>query len=239
MQLRLLVCTLIISILQLSCGSLSKLGLVPNQLEMATGLKGALEQGLFKGLDAFANPSNNANVLLRLPGEIDKLQNVLQTLGVKTDITQITSKLTAAMGSAMTTAKPIFIQSLKDMSIKDAAKILVTNNNHAATDYFKQNTTANLTQALLPIIDSTIKIQGADKEYQQVVGIYNNIPFVGKKLEPNLSGFIAGRAIDAMFIMIANEEEGIRSKYQLRKTDIVRKVFNYAEAEVKRKFGTQ
>jgi 5-hydroxyisourate hydrolase-like protein (transthyretin family) len=225
------------SISNWQCNTLKKLGLVPNELEMATGLKGALEQGLFKGFDAFANPNSNAALLLKLPGEIDKIKSTLETLGVKVPIADITQKLTAAMGTAMTTAKPIFMQSLKDMSIKDAAKILVTNNEHAATDYFKANATANLTKAFVPIVDSTIKINGADKEYKQIATIFNAIPFTNKKMEDNLSGFIAGRAIDAMFIMIAQEESSIRTKYQLRKTDIIKKVFNYAEQEIKRKLN--
>ncbi len=221
------------------CGGLSKLGLIPNEFEMAGGLKGALEQGLFKSFDAFANPKSNASILLKLPAEMDKVQTVLNSLGVKTSIPQITDKLTAAMGAAMTTAKPIFIQSLRNMSIKDAARILVTNNPHAATDYFKASATDSLTKALLPIVDSTVKLNGADTEYRQIANIYNNIPFLNKKIETNLSGFIAGRAIDAMFLIIAKEEQDIRSKYNFRKTDMIRKAFNYAEQEVKRKFGTQ
>ncbi len=219
------------------CNSLKKLGLIPSEFEMASGLKGALEQGLFKGFDAFANPNSNAALLLKIPGEIDKIKSTLETLGVKVPIADITQKLTSAMGTAMTTAKPIFIQSLKEMSIKDAAKILVTNNDHAATDYFRANATANLTKAFIPIVDSTIKIDGADKEYKQVATIFNAIPFINKKMEENLSGFIAGRAIDALFLMVAQEEASIRSKYQLRKTDIIRKVFTYAEQELKRKLN--
>ncbi|MEI9807819.1 MAG: DUF4197 family protein [Bacteroidota bacterium] len=34
-------------------------------------------------------------------------------------------------------ARPIFINSLRNMSIRDAAGILLTDNNHAATEYFK------------------------------------------------------------------------------------------------------
>jgi hypothetical protein len=220
-----------------NCNTLKKLGVIPNEVEMITGLKGALEQGLFKSFDAFANPKSNPLMLLSLPGEIGKIENVLNTLGVKTSVTQITQKLTQAMGTAVTIAKPIFIESLRSMSIKDAAKILVTNNPHAATDYFKATTTQNLTNALTPIVDSTIKLQDADKEYKQITSVYNSLPFINKPLEQNLSGFITGRAIDAMFLIIAKEEEEIRSKYHLRKTDIIKKVFTYAEKEIARKFG--
>lgn len=227
----------LLSITSWQCGTLSKLGIIPSELEMSGGLKGALQQGLFKGFDAFANPNSNANLLLKLPLELDKMESLLGLAGVKVPVADISKKITSAMTSSMLTAKPIFIQALKEMSIRDASKILITNNSHAATDYFKLAVTDSLTKALMPIIDSTVKVQDADKEYKQIVGIVNNIPFSNKKLEPNLNAFIAGRTLDIMFAMIANEEAQIRSKYSLGKTDLVRKAFSYAEQEVKRKYG--
>ena len=35
--------------------------------------------------------------------------------------------------------------------------------------------------------------------------------------------------------MVANEEEQIRNKYELRKTDMMKKVFTWAEKEVQKK----
>ena len=38
-----------------------------------------------------------------------------------------------------------------------------------------------------------------------------------------------------MFIIVGNEEENIRTKYEFRKTDMMKKVFGYAEEELKRR----
>lgn len=121
------------------------------------------------------------------------------------------------------------------MNIKDAANILVTDNTHAATDYFKTKMKPELMAAFRPIADSTIKTEGAASEWSNLVSVYNKIPFIGKPLETNLTDFISARAIDAMFITVANEEENIRSKYEFRKTDMMKKVFGYAEEELKRR----
>ena len=69
--------------------------------------------------------------------------------------------------------------------------------------------------------------------------IYNNIPFINKPLENNLTDFISARAVDLMFLMVANEEEQIRDKYELRKTDLMKKVFTYAEKELKKRLQRQ
>jgi Protein of unknown function (DUF4197) len=92
-----------------------------------------------------------------------------------------------------------------------------------------------LMTAFRPIVDSTIKIEGADKEWGGITKIYNSIPFINKPLENSLTDFISARVVDLMFVMVANEEEQIRAKYELRKTDMMRKVFSWAEKEVQKK----
>ena len=130
------------------CNTLKKLGLVPSELEMALGLKDALSQGLFKGLNAFADPNGNPLVRFAFPGEAEKIENTLRDLGFDKVINQVTGKFTKAMSSAVGVAKPLFFDALKSMSIKDAAKILITDNNHAATDYFKARNETGIDDSL-------------------------------------------------------------------------------------------
>jgi hypothetical protein len=125
------------------------------------------------------------------------------------------------------------------MSIKEAASILVTDNTHAATDYFKTTMKPGLMSGFRPIVDSTIKVEGADKEWSSITGIYNSIPFINKPLENNLTDFISARVIDGLFLMVANEEEQVRAKYEFRKTDLMKKVFGYAEQELKKKLNNR
>lgn len=236
MKRTLLIFLLSVSILgSYQCNTLKKLGIIPSELEMALGLKDALSQGLFKGFNAFADPNGNPLVRFAFPGEAEKIEKTLRDIGFDKVINQVTGKFTKAMSSAVAVSKPLFFDAIKNMSIKDAAKILVTDNTHAATDYFKQEMKPGLMTAFRPIVDSTIKIEGADKEWSSITNVYNKIPFINKPLENNLTDFISARVIDLMFVMVANEEEQIRTKYELRKTDLMKKVFMYAEKELKRR----
>jgi ribosomal protein L30/L7E len=217
------------------CNTLKNLGVVPSELEMILGLRDALSQGLFRGLNAFADPEGNPLVRFAFPGEAEKIEKTLRDLGFDKIINQVTGKFTRAMASAVNTAKPLFFDAVKNMSIRDAAKILVTDNPHAATDYFKQEMKPGLMNAFRPIVDSTIKTEGADREWSGITSIYNSIPFINKPLESSLTDFVSARVIDLMFLMVASEEEEIRNKYEFRKTDMMKKVFNYAEQELKRR----
>jgi hypothetical protein len=220
-----------------SCDTLKKVAssIIPSEFEMAAGLKDALTQGLFKSFDAFADPNGNPLVRFVFPGDAAKIEKTLRDLGLDKTVDQVTAKFTRATTTAVKAAKPIFLNSVKQMSIKDAAKILVTDNTHAATEYFKTTMSPELMIAFRPIVDSTIKTEGANKDWKQITDVYNLIPFINKPLEPNLTDFIAARAIDGMFGIVANEEEQIRTKYEFRKTDMMKKVFGYAEEELKRR----
>lgn len=221
-----------------SCDSLKQIASAfpPSEFEMITGLKDALTQGLFTGFDAFANPnSGNPLVKFAFPGDAAKIEKTLKDLGMTSLVNQVTSKFTTAMSSAVQAAKPIFLNSVKKMSFRDATGILITDNTHAATDYFKTAMTPELMAAFRPIVDSTANLNGANKEWSNLVNVYNKIPLISKPLEPSLTDFIAARAIDGMFVSVANEEANIRTKYEFRKTDMMKKVFGYADEQLKKR----
>ncbi|MET0391674.1 MAG: DUF4197 domain-containing protein [Chitinophagaceae bacterium] len=220
-----------------SCDSLKQIAnsIRPSEFEMVTGLKDALSQGLFRSFDAFADPNGNPFVRFVFPQDEAKIEKTLRDLGLDRLINSVTTKFTNATSAAVSAAKPIFLNSLKQMSIRDAVGILLTDNMHAATDYFKSTMTAQLMTAFRPIVDSTINVQGAAREWTSVVTVYNKLPFISKPLEASLTDFIAARAIDGMFSVVSGEEENIRTKYEFRKTDIMKKVFGYAEQELKRR----
>ncbi|MDF2385300.1 DUF4197 domain-containing protein [Nostoc ellipsosporum NOK] len=236
---RLLLSSLVATTLFLSsCDTLKQVAsaLAPSEYEMAAGLRDALTQGLFSGFDAFANP-NSGNPLVRFafPGDAAKIEKTLKDIGMTSLVNQVTSKFTNAMVSAVSAAKPIFLNSVKQMNIRDVFNILVTDNLHAATDYFKNNMSPQLMVAFRPIVDSTANLNGANREWTNLVGVYNKIPFINKPLENSLTDFIAARAIDGMFVSVADEEEKIRTRYEFRKTDMMKRVFGYAEQELARR----
>jgi len=230
-----------ISLILGSCETLNKVisSIGPTEFEMAGGLKDALTQGLYTGFDAFANPSQG-NPLLRfaLPGDAAKIEKTLRDLGMTSLLNQVTSKFTNAMTSAVVAAKPIFLNSVKQMNLRDVTSLLITDNTRAATDYFKTTMSPQLMTAFRPIVDSTANLNGANKEWASLVNIYNKIPLVSTKLEASLTDFLAARVIDGMFAKVAEEEINIRTKYEFRKTDLMKKVFGYADEKLKQRSAT-
>ena len=221
-----------------ACDTLKQIGsqlLTPSNLEMALGLKEALNQGLFKSFDAYSNPQSNPALTFIFPNDAQKVVNLINKVGLGNMIKPTTDKFNKAIANSFTAAKPIFLDAVKSMNISDVANILITNNDHAATDYFKTTTNTALMNAFRPIVDSTIKIDGANKEWKKIADIINNIPFANIKVENSLTDFIAARAIEGMYGLVADEEKKIRTNLNFRKSDLTKKVFGYADDELKKR----
>ena len=219
-----------------SCDQLKQIASAvgPTQFEQAAGLREALTQGLYTGFDAFANPPEG-NALLRfaLPGDAAKIEKTLRDLGMSNLLNQVTSKFTTAMKQSVTAARPIFLNAVKQMSIRDVTGLLITDNTHAATDYFKSTMSPELMNRFRPIVDSTANLNGANREWSNLVNIYNKIPLVSTKLEPTLTDFLSARVIDGMFSKVAEEETNIRTRLDFRKTDLMKRVFGYADQQIR------
>ena len=64
----------------------------------------------------------------------------------------------------------------------------------------------------------------ATKYWTDLVTAYNKIPLV-KKMNPNLTEYVTGKAIDGLFVMIAKEELKIRKDPMARTSDLLKRVF--------------
>jgi hypothetical protein len=121
-------------------------------------------------------------------------------------------------------AKPIFVDAIKSMTLSDAIG-LVKNGDTSATHFFREKTTDKLMAAFLPVIKNSLDKLDATKYYSDVVNTYNNFPATFKKLNPDLPGFVTGKATNALFDLVAKEEMNIRQNIAARTTELLKKVF--------------
>ena len=132
--------------------------------------------------------------------------------------------------NAMGKAAPIFVSAIKNMSISDAMGILKGADN-AATNYLMSTTTSSLHTAFKPEIKSSLDKVGATKYWSTIFTTYNKIPFIKKKVETDLGEYVTKKGTAALFGEIAKQEKDIRTNVSSRTSDILKKVFNYADAQ--------
>lgn len=205
-------------------------GANPSTFEIAQGIKQALEIGTSAGADKLSAKDGflgNMAIKILFPAEAQKVEKTLRTIGLGSLADNVVTSLNRAAEDAAKEAKPIFVSAIKQMTITDATNILLGNND-AATAYFKRVTTSQLMEKFRPVVTNSLNKVGATKYWGDAALQYNRLPLV-KPVNTDLSDYVAQKAIEGMFIQIAQEELKIRSDFSARSTTLLQKVFGYAD----------
>ena len=125
---------------------------------------------------------------------------------------------------------PIFKNAIKGMTFNDAKEILLGPQN-SATNYFKDRTSAQLATTFSPYIKKSLDQVKATEIWTQITTKYNSIPFV-KKVETDIGKYATDKALIGLFSKVEIEEGKIRANINDRKTDLLQKVFAYADRQL-------
>jgi hypothetical protein len=202
----------------------------PTALEIGTGIKEALEVGISRGADLLSAKDGylgNVAVKLLFPPEAQKVEKTLRSLGLGSLADNVITSLNRAAEDAAKEAKPIFVSAIKQMTVTDATNILLGNQN-SATEYFKKATTAQLMSKFKPVIATSLDKVGATRYWSTATGQYNKLPMV-TRVNTDLSDYATQKAIEGMFIQVAQEELTIRNNIGARSSTLLQKVFGYAD----------
>lgn len=196
------------------------------EAEAGEGIKEALSQGLAGAVlrlnkeDGFFK---DAFYKILIPEDARKIENTLRDIGLGNMVDKAILQINRGAEDAAGYAKPIFANAIKSMTIQDALG-LVRNGDTSATHFFREKTTAQLVAAFTPVIKASLDKVNATKYYSDMVNKYNSIPLV-KKINPDLTGYVTNKATNALFDLVAKEEQNIRHNFAARTTELLRKVF--------------
>ncbi|MFN3841376.1 MAG: DUF4197 domain-containing protein [Cyclobacteriaceae bacterium] len=196
--------------------------------EVADGLKEALINGIVKGSDQASQPDGyfkNPQIKIPFPPDVKKVEDRLRQIGLGNEVDKFVMTLNRGAEDAAREAKPIFISAIRQMTIQDAWGILKGEEN-AATEYLKKTTSAQLYEKFRPVIANSLNKVSATKYYGDLVTAYNKIPMV-EKVNPDLEDYATTKAMEGLFLLIAQEEKNIRQDPVARTTDLLKKVFGY------------
>ncbi len=221
-----------VSFLFSSCDTYSQLpikigGSGITEAEAGQGIKEALSNGVLKGI-GFLNKTDgffgNEAYKLFLPPDAKKIESTLRNIGMGAQVDKAILQINRGAEDAVGYAKPIFLDAIKEMTLTDALNI-VKGPKDGATQYFKNKTTQKLIDAFTPPVKTSLDKTEATKYYSDLINTYNKLPTTFKKLNPDLTSYVVGKAVDALFDQVAKEEANIRANPAARTSDILKKVF--------------
>jgi hypothetical protein len=194
--------------------------------EAASAIKEALSKGGEKGVALVSKENGyfgDGEIKIPFPQDAKSMEEKLRAIGLGNKVDEVVLSLNRAAEDAASQAKDIFIAAIKEMTLTDAINI-VKGNDNAATEYLKTHTTTQLTNKFSPIIEASLKKVNATKYWNDIITTYNKIPLV-KKMNPDLTAYVTGKAIDGLFVKVAKEEKQIRENPAERTTELLKKVF--------------
>ena len=190
------------------------------------GLKEALNLGVKEAVNYLSaeNGYLESPYKILIPEDAQKVVDGVKKLPGFGDVDkQLIEKMNKAAELAASKATPIFTNAIKQMTFRDATKIL-TGNEDAATRYLESTTRKSLYDEFLPVIQACLDEVNARAYWKTVVDAYNNIPLT-RKANPQLDDHVNNKALDGLFGLIQVKEKGIRTDVNQRTSPLLKKVF--------------
>jgi hypothetical protein len=194
--------------------------------EATNALKETLNKGMEKGVSVLSVKDGyflNLEVKIPFPKNATKIADKLKELGMEKQVDEVVLSINRAAENAANSAKPIFVDAIKRMNIKDAISI-VRGNKTAGTSYLNKHTNSSLRDAFKPIIKISLEKVNATKHWENLINIYNKIPFI-EEINPELETYVTDKAISGLFFMLAQQEIAIRENPKERTSPLLKKVF--------------
>jgi len=194
--------------------------------KIGSGLKEALKIGTENAVHLTGKTDGyflNQAIKILMPEKLRTFEKGLRTVGYGSQLDEFVLSMNRAAEKAAPFAKQIFWDAIGEMTFEDTRKIL-SGNETAATDYFKGKTTDKLTVAFKPIVDKSMNEVGVTRQYNELVGRFQSIPFM-KSETFDLDHYVVTKALDGLFHMVGEEEKKIRTNPTARVTDLLKEVF--------------
>jgi hypothetical protein len=236
---------LLVVILITACAELVKVlesaGQLPlTETEVVSGLKEALITGARNSAQRLASENGYyGDVLIKilLPDEAKVIvDNISRIPGGSQLVEDVILRINRAAEDAAKEVAPIFVNSITQMTIRDAFNILNGADN-AATQYLRNTTYNDLYALYKPKIQASTgkdivgNISTMDS-WEALTGRWNTIANSAagrlanlKPVNTDLNDYLTNKALSGMFLKVEAEELKIRKEVSARVTPLLQKVF--------------
>jgi hypothetical protein len=230
--------TVILTVAMIAMSSVAALGQLPgsqrnrqtspSNQDISRGLKEALTQGVRNAVDDLGRRNgflDNARVSIPLPKNLQRTERALRAAGQGRRVDEFIEAMNHAAEEAVPVAVDVFLDSVRQMSFNDARQILFSGQDDSATQFFRRTSEQRLRDEFRPIVERFTEQVGVTQKYKQMMGRYGFLGRVVGQDGSDIDGYVTEKALDGLFLLIADEERRIRRDPVGRTTSILRAVF--------------
>ena len=194
--------------------------------EAVSALKTALEKGAREAVSSLGRTNGffgNPRVRIPLPESLQKAERTMRRFGLGRYADELELTMNWAAEAAVPEARTLLIGAVKKMTVEDAKDIL-TGGDTAGTAYFRRSTEHQLRARFLPIVSrATARVKLAEK-YDEYADWGVRFGLM-RRQDADLNAYVTQKALDGLFLVIADEEKKIRQDPIGSASSIIRKVF--------------
>jgi len=190
------------------------------------GLKQALTSGAQAAVAKLGKQDgfmSDSRIKIPLPPSMKRAEAMMHSIGAGKQADDLVLRMNRAAEAAVPQAKPLLVDAAKKMTVQDAKGIL-TGGPDSATQYFKRTTSEPLAQKFKPIVRKAMAKVKLAEAYNEIAASGAKFGLV-KQEDVNLEDYVTRKALDGLFVGIADEEKKIRENPAAAASSIVKKVF--------------
>jgi hypothetical protein len=162
-------------------------------------------------------------VRIPLPGYLNQAAKLRRATGQGRKVDELETAMNRAAEAAVPEAKTLLVSAARSISVDDALKI-VRGGDTSVTDYFASRTRTPLGQKFLPIVTRATEKVSLAERYNDVAAKALSMGLVRKE-DANVQQYVTGKALDALYLMIGEEERRIRADPVKTGSALLKKVF--------------
>jgi hypothetical protein len=194
--------------------------------EAVAALKAALEKGSQAAVATLGRPDGflaNPKVRIPLPDSLTRAEALMRRVGMGRYADELVIAMNRAAEAAVPEARQLFIDSIRKMTVQDAKGIL-QGGDTAGTEFFQRTTKDRMHERFLPIVRRATESVGVARTYDQYAERGARLGLV-KKEQSDLDEYVTQKALDALYLTVAEEERRIRKDPVAAGTSLIKKVF--------------
>ncbi|MEP6944958.1 MAG: DUF4197 domain-containing protein [Acidobacteriota bacterium] len=196
--------------------------------DISRGLKEALSKGVSNAVKLLGKNDGflaDPRVKIPLPNSLQKLEKGLRIAGQGPAVDDFVASMNHAAEKAVPIAIDVFVDAIKKMTFDDARNILLSGKDDSATQFFRRTSEETLRKKFRPIVEQWTAKTGVTNSYKAMIGKAGfAAQFLGKDAT-DLDGYVTQKALDGLFLLVADEEKKIRKNPIGRTSDLLRQVF--------------
>ena len=159
-----------------------------------------------------------------MPKPLQPVEKTLRLIGQGRVADDFIAAMNHAAEKAVPVAVDVFKDSIRQMTFRDAVDI-VRGPDDAATQFFRRTSERRLTEKFLPIVRSFTEQVGVTAQYKAMMEQYGSIARLAGRDAVDIDEYVTQKALDGLFLLIADEERRIRRDPVARTSEILQKIF--------------